>query len=83
MSTKRRKRPEPAPTATAPNRRGRWIVALFCALALSGRRFGPLFWALTVVAVAINAFGALTFDRPEYARFYYMQPSQVTLFQPD
>jgi hypothetical protein len=60
-----------------------YAVFLFCALALSGRRFGPLFWALTALAIAINAFGALTFDRPEYARFYYMQPSQVTLFQPD
>lgn len=60
-----------------------YAVFLFCALALSGRRFGPLFWTLTALAIAINAFGALTFDRPQYSRFYYMQPSQVTLFQPD
>ena len=60
-----------------------YAVFLFCALALSGRRFGPLFWLLSLLAVAINAFGAITFDRPQYARYYYMQPSQVTLYQPD
>jgi hypothetical protein len=52
-------------------------------LALSGRRLRVVFWALTLVAVAINAFGAVTFDRPKYSRFYYMQPSQGTLYQPD
>jgi len=60
-----------------------YAVFLFCALALCGRRLGPTFWALTLVAVAINAFGAVTFDRPKYARYYYMQPSQGTLYQPD
>ena len=60
-----------------------YAVFLFCALALSGRRFGPVFWSVTAFAVAVNAFGAVTFDRPQYARFYYMQPSQTTLYQPD
>jgi hypothetical protein len=60
-----------------------YAIFLFCALALSGRRLGPVFWALTLVALGVNAFGAVTFDRPAYARFYYMQPSQGTLYQPD
>jgi hypothetical protein len=60
-----------------------YAIFLFCALALSGRRLGPLFWGLTVVAIGINAFGALTFDRPQYAKYYYVQPSQATLHQPD
>lgn len=60
-----------------------YAVFFFCALALSGRRLGPIFWALTTLAVAINAFGAVTFDRPKYAKYYYMQPSQGTLYQPD
>jgi len=60
-----------------------YAVFLFCARALSGRRLGPVFWVVTAVAVAINAFGAVTFDRPAYARYYYMQPSQGTLYQPD
>lgn len=60
-----------------------YAVFLFCALALSGRRLGAFFWTLTLVAIAINAFGAVTFDRPKYARYYYNQASQGTLYQPD
>lgn len=60
-----------------------YAVFLFCALALCGRRLGPAFWALTLVAIVVNAFGAVTFDRPKYSRYYYMQPSQGTLYQPD
>jgi hypothetical protein len=60
-----------------------YAVFLFCALALSGRRLGPFFWALTLIAIAINAFGAATFDRPRYARYYYNQMTQGTLYQPD
>lgn len=56
---------------------------LFCALALSGRRLGVTFWVLTVWAIAINTFGAVTFDRPQYNRLYYQQPTQGTLYQPD
>jgi hypothetical protein len=60
-----------------------YAVFLFCALALNGRRFGVTFWALTLLAIAINAFGAITFDRPQYSRLYYQQPSQGSLYQPD
>lgn len=60
-----------------------YAVFLFCGLALCGRRLGPLFWALTLWAVLVNAFGAVTFDRARYARFYYQQPSQGSLHQPD
>jgi hypothetical protein len=60
-----------------------YAVFLFCALALSGRRLGPIFWTFTLIAIAINAFGAVTFDRPQYARYYYNQASQGTLYQPD
>lgn len=60
-----------------------YAVFLFCALALCGRRLGPTFWALTLLAVGINAFGAVTFDRPKHARYYYNQASQGTLYQPD
>ncbi len=60
-----------------------YAIFLFCALALTGRRPGPIFWALTVAAIAINAVGAVTFDRPAYARLYYQQPSQASLYQPD
>jgi len=60
-----------------------YAVFLFAALALSGRRLSPTFWALTLLAVAINAFGAITFDRPGFERYYFSQPTQDALYQPD
>jgi len=38
---------------------------------------------LSVWAVAINSFGAVTFDRARYARYYYQQASQEALYQPN
>lgn len=60
-----------------------YAVFLFVALAISRPRFGPLFWILTGCALVVNAFGAVTFDRPQYAKLYYQQPSQANLYQPD
>jgi hypothetical protein len=60
-----------------------YAVFLFGALALNGRRFGVTFWTLTFWAIAVNAFGAITFDRPSYSRFYYQQPSQEAVYQPN
>jgi hypothetical protein len=60
-----------------------YAVFLFVALALSRRRLGWPFWTLTLWAVAINSFGAATFDRARYSRFYYQQASQETLYQPN
>lgn len=54
---------------------------LIAMLAVGGFRFGKLFWTAAVWAVAVNAFGAVTFDRDE--RFYYTDASQRTIFQPD
>ena len=45
--------------------------------------FGRAFYALAVWGVAVNAFGALTFERRGYERFYYSDASQQTIFQPD
>jgi hypothetical protein len=58
-----------------------YSLALFGLLALGGRSFGKLFYALTVYAFAINLFGAITFDR--YNRFYDDDPTQRVIFQPD
>jgi hypothetical protein len=33
--------------------------------------------------VVVNTFGALTFQRPAYARFYYQEASQNVIYQPD
>ena len=58
-----------------------YMVLLFALLALGGRRFGPVFLVLGMFSVAVNAFGALTFDRD--ARFYDGDHTQQVLFQPD
>jgi hypothetical protein len=34
-------------------------------------------------SVIVNFFGALTFGRPEHARFYAVEPTQRVLYQPD
>lgn len=60
-----------------------YAVFLFAALALTRRRFGTLFMLLLAWAFVVNAFGAISFDRPDFARYYYQQPSQNSLYQPD
>jgi hypothetical protein len=58
-----------------------YMPFLFALLALSRRRFGPGFWLLALLAVAINTFGAITFDRAW--QFYDNDPTQNVLFQRD
>jgi hypothetical protein len=54
---------------------------LIVLVALSGRRFGAAFLSCAVFAIAVNTFGAVTFDR--YPRFYDDDPTQRVIFQPD
>jgi hypothetical protein len=54
---------------------------LFVLLAIGGRRFGNLFWLAAAWSVAVNTFGALTFDRAGMDRFYYSQASQEKLYE--
>jgi hypothetical protein len=56
---------------------------LFVLLAIGGRRFGKRFWVASACAILINGFGALTFERAPYAKFYFTDGSQKTVFQPD
>jgi len=58
-----------------------YMPALFVLLALGARRFGPGFALLTAFAIAVNTFGAITFDRVH--RFYDNDGSQNRVFQPD
>lgn len=58
-----------------------YAVLLFAMLAVAGLRLGKRFWALAAFAVAVNTFGALTFDRRP--QFYFTDPTQKTLYQPD
>lgn len=58
-----------------------YMPFLIVLLALGRRRFGPGFYALLVFSIAVNLFGAVTFDR--MWRFYDNDGSQNRLFQPD
>jgi hypothetical protein len=56
---------------------------LFLLLALGIERFGTLFKLAAVWSVAVNLFGALTFQRPQARAFYYTDPTQRTIYEPD
>lgn len=58
-----------------------YMPALILLLALSRRRFGWGSWAVLAIAIAINAFGAVTFDR--VPMFYDDDNTQERVFQPD
>jgi hypothetical protein len=58
-------------------------VFLFAMLAVGQRRFGAWFWGLALVGVVVNAFGALTFQRAGHERFYFVDPTQKIVHQPD
>jgi hypothetical protein len=58
---------------------------LFVLLAIGRRPLGGLFRAAAVWGVALNLFGAISFDRGDARldRFYFRDGSQVTMYQPD
>ena len=58
-----------------------YLPLLFVLIALGGRRLGPVFMSCAALAVFINTFGAVTFDR--YHQFYDDDLTQEVIFQPD
>jgi hypothetical protein len=56
---------------------------LFALLALVGPSLRGSFMLASAFAVIVNFFGALTFGRPEHAKFYAIEPTQRVLYQPD
>lgn len=60
-----------------------FAVLLFAMLAIGGYRMGRLFYSLAAVGVAVNTFGALTFERRGQERFYFTDNSQTIIYQPD
>ncbi len=60
-----------------------YAVFLFALLAVIGIRFGKLFTAAAIWSVALNAFGAISFDTNTFRRFYYEDASQRVIYQPD
>ena len=60
-----------------------YAPVLFLLLALGVERVGWLFKAAAVWGVAINLFGALTFQRQDGNRFYYLDSTQRIIYEPD
>jgi hypothetical protein len=60
-----------------------YSVFLFAWLALQSLRPRGLFIGAALMAVAVNAFGALTFDRDPYRGYYQVERTQRVLYQPD
>jgi len=56
---------------------------LFVLLAVVGPPLRGSFMLASALAVIVNFFGALTFGRPEHAKFYAIEPTQRVLYQPD
>lgn len=56
---------------------------LIAMIAVGGRRLSAPFWLLGAFAIAVNAFGAVTFQRGPFARYYYVDGTQKILHQPD
>jgi hypothetical protein len=56
---------------------------LFALLALVGPPLRGAFMVASAFAVIVNFFGAITFGRPEHAKFYFIDPTQRVLYQPD
>jgi hypothetical protein len=56
---------------------------LFALIAVGGRRLTPPFWLCAAIAVAVNAFGALTFQRGAGQRYYFVDGTQKIIHQPD
>jgi hypothetical protein len=61
-----------------------YAVPLFLLLATGNARMRSVPFAVACAwAIAWNTFGALTFDHPEYDRFYFREGSQSVIYQPD
>ncbi len=60
-----------------------FAVFLIAMIAVGGRRMGWTFAVLAASAIAINTFGAVTFQRAGFERFYTVDGTQRVIFEPD
>jgi len=60
-----------------------YSILLFVLLAIGARPMRFLFAAAAAWSIAWNAFGAATFDKARFDRFYYRDGSQMIVYQPD
>jgi hypothetical protein len=56
---------------------------LLLMIALGRRPLRRAFWGCVALAVLVNAVGAVTFDRAPHRSFYFVDPSQRIVHQPD
>lgn len=56
---------------------------LFVLLAIGGRRLGTMFKGAAAFAVAVNTWGAVSFDRLDFDKYYFRDGSQKILYQDD
>ncbi len=60
-----------------------YALLLFIMLAIGGQRFGALFRGAATWSLAWNLFGAISFDRDAFDRYYFREGSQTVLYQTD
>jgi hypothetical protein len=60
-----------------------YALLLFVLLAIGARPMRSLFAVAAAWSIAWNAFGAATFDKARFDRFYYRDGSQTIVYQPD
>ena len=60
-----------------------FAVFLVAMIAVGGRKLGPAFGAAVAFAFAVNAFGAFTFQRPGYEKYYFLERTQAVIYEPD
>jgi hypothetical protein len=60
-----------------------YALLLFVMLAVGARPTRRAFAAAAVWGIAWNAFGAGTFDKSQFDRFYWREGSQTVVYQPD
>jgi hypothetical protein len=60
-----------------------YAVLLFILLAVGARPMGKLFATAAAWSCAWNLFGALSFDKAQFDRFYFREGSQTVVYQPD
>jgi hypothetical protein len=56
---------------------------LFALLAVSGLELGRGFRALAGIGFLVNALGAFSFGRADYQRYYFTDPTQRIVYEPD
>ncbi len=60
-----------------------YAVLLFVLLAIGARPMRAVFGVFAAWGLAWNIFGAATFDKAQFDRFYFRDGSQTVVYQPD